>query len=56
MNGLLRDYFPKRTDLRTHTAKRPAAIVVEINTRPGKPWLGHARRPVRRPPRRMQIA
>jgi len=36
MNGLLRDYFPKRTDLRVHTAERLAAMAAEINTRPRK--------------------
>jgi len=36
MNGLLRDYFPKHTDLRGHTAERLAAVAAEINTRPRK--------------------
>ncbi len=36
MNGLLRDYFPKHTDLRGHTAERLAAVAAEINDRPRK--------------------
>ncbi len=35
-NGLLRDYFPKHTDLRGHTVQRLAAVAAEINTRPRK--------------------
>ena len=42
MNGLLRDYFPKHTDLRGHTAERLAAVAAEINARPRK-TLGWAR-------------
>ena len=34
MNGLLRDYFPKGTDLRVHTAEYLAAVAAEINERP----------------------
>jgi len=41
-NGLLRDYFPKHTDLRGHTADRLAAVAAEINARPRK-TLGWAR-------------
>jgi IS30 family transposase len=36
MNGLLRDYFPKHTDLRCHSAERLVAVAAEINTRPRK--------------------
>ncbi len=36
MNGLLRDYFPKHTDLRGHSAERLIAVAAEINTRPRK--------------------
>ncbi len=34
MNGLLRDYFPKGTDLSTHTAEDIARIAAEVNDRP----------------------
>ena len=33
-NGLLRQYFPKGTDLRVHDAQRLAAVAVELNERP----------------------
>jgi IS30 family transposase len=36
INGLLRDYFPKHTDLRVHTAENLAAVANEINNRPRK--------------------
>jgi transposase, IS30 family len=36
MNGLLRDYFPKGTDLSVHTAEDIARIAAEINERPRK--------------------
>jgi IS30 family transposase len=36
MNGLLRDYFPKHTDLRSRTAERLTAVANEINARPRK--------------------
>jgi len=36
MNGLLRDYFLKHTDLREHTPQRLAAVAEEINHRPRK--------------------
>jgi IS30 family transposase len=36
MNGLLRDYFPKGTDLRTITADVLARVADEINHRPRK--------------------
>lgn len=42
MNGLLRDYFPKRTDLRPVTARQLAEVAAEINHRPRKS-LGWAR-------------
>jgi hypothetical protein len=32
----LRDYFPKRTDLRGHATERLVAVADEINTRPRK--------------------
>ena len=36
MNGLLRQYFPKGSDLRCHTANDLAAVADEINRRPRK--------------------
>ena len=36
MNGLLRDYFPKGTDLSPHSAEDLARIAAEINDRPRK--------------------
>jgi IS30 family transposase len=36
MNGLLRDYFPKGTDLSAHTAEDIARIAAEVNDRPRK--------------------
>ncbi len=35
-NGLVRQYFPKGTDLRAHTPHDLAAVAKEINTRPRK--------------------
>src|SRR5580704_5960566 len=34
MNGLLRDYFPKGTDLSVHTVADIARVAVEVNNRP----------------------
>jgi len=34
MNGLLRDYFPKGTDLSTHSPQRLLAVENELNNRP----------------------
>lgn len=42
MNGLLRDYFPKGSDLRNVTAHQLARVAEEINNRPRK-TLGWAR-------------
>jgi IS30 family transposase len=36
MNGLLRDYFPKGTDLSVHTAQEIAQVAAEVNERPRK--------------------
>jgi transposase, IS30 family len=36
MNGLLRDYFPKGTDLSVHTAQGIGRIAAEVNDRPRK--------------------
>ena len=36
MNGLLRDYFPKGTDLAVHTAERLTEVAAELNNRPRK--------------------
>jgi IS30 family transposase len=33
-NGLLRDYFPKGTDLRVHSADHLLAVEIELNNRP----------------------
>lgn len=35
-NGLLRDYFPKGSDLRVHDAARLAKVAAELNDRPRK--------------------
>lgn len=35
-NGLLRDYFPKGSDLRVHDVSRLAAVAAEVNARPRK--------------------
>lgn len=36
MNGVLRDYFPKGTDLSIHTAEDLERVAVEVNARPRK--------------------
>ena len=36
MNGLLRDYFPKGTDLSVHTLEDAVRIAAEVNDRPRK--------------------
>jgi IS30 family transposase len=36
MNGLLRDYFPKGTDLSVHTREELARVAGEVNDRPRK--------------------
>ena len=33
-NGLLRDYFPKGTDLGAHPPERLLAVEIELNNRP----------------------
>lgn len=33
-NRLLRDYFPKRTDLSTHSPRRLTTVASELNQRP----------------------
>jgi len=35
-NGLLRDYFPKATNLAVHSAERLAQVQDELNNRPRK--------------------
>ena len=36
INGLLRDYFPKGTDLSVHTAENIQGVALEVNHRPRK--------------------
>ena len=36
MNGLLRQYFPKGSDLRMHSPQELAAVAAELNARPRK--------------------
>ncbi len=44
-NGLLRDYFPKGSDLRVHDADRLGDVAAEVNERPRKTlgWATPAR-------------
>ncbi|MFI5613911.1 IS30 family transposase [Amycolatopsis sp. NPDC051903] len=46
LNGLLREYFPKGSNLAAHTAEHLAAVAAEINNRPRKclGWSTPARR------------
>jgi transposase, IS30 family len=44
-NGLLRDYFPKGTDLSTHSTQRLLAVENELNNRPPGSSSTTARRP-----------
>jgi IS30 family transposase len=39
-NGLLRQYFPKATNLTVHTAEHLAAVAAQLNDRPRKPSTG----------------
>jgi hypothetical protein len=49
-NGLLRQYFPKGTDLAVHGPGHLAAVAAELNSRPRK-TCSRTRRPARRPGR-----
>ena len=40
MNGLLRDYFPKGTDLSVHSAQELTRVAAEVNERPRKTLAG----------------
>jgi IS30 family transposase len=42
MNGLLRDYFPKGTDLSVHSPEHLLAVENELNARPRRVLNGHA--------------
>ena len=39
-NGLLRQYFPKGTDLSVHSAEEIAAVAAALNARPRKTLRG----------------
>lgn len=41
-NGLLRDYFPKGTDLHAHTAEHLLAVERELNNRPRRVLAGRS--------------
>ena len=63
MNGLLRDYFPKGTDLARHSAADLSHVAAELNNRPRKtlawasptdliaPHLAPERQPIASPPK-----
>jgi len=63
MNGLLRDYFPKGTDLARHSAADLSHVAAELNDRPRKtlawasptdliaPHLAPERQPIASPPK-----
>jgi IS30 family transposase len=41
-NGLLRQYFPKGSDLRVHGPERLTAVAAELNDRPRKSLEWHS--------------
>ena len=41
MNGLLRQYFPKGTDLNAHSARHLLDVATELNQRPRKTLRRH---------------
>jgi transposase, IS30 family len=47
MNGLLRQYFPKGTDLNKVPYDHLQAVAIEMNGRPRKAQLAHASRGLR---------
>ncbi len=49
-NGLLRQYFPKGTDLGTHSPADLDAVADELNDRPANDWVRQANRRDRTPP------
>jgi transposase, IS30 family len=44
-NGLLRQYFPKGTNLRVHSAEDLAAVQAELNNRPRNSSAGPHQQP-----------